>query len=168
MWHQNICSVKIFAAKEYLQPQNICSLRIFVHSRLVGIALSGPIFSDHGRQNTNLAIKYPPLYFCIRFFHICFHILTTLSQTLCRGNTMNYEIWSILPCWICMRVIVLNFLLVLVPIQICIWEKDYKYSYHKKKYILIGHPNTLHYEKHWKRKERTLTCKTSRRKALFH
>ena len=38
----------------------------------------------------------------------------------------------------------------MVPIQICIREKDYKYFYQEKKDIFIGHPNTLHYEKAFK------------------
>ena len=66
-WRPQNIYVQIFVSSEYLRP-NICALRIIVQSiRQVGIALSGPIFSNLGRQNTNMAIKSLPLYFKVEF-----------------------------------------------------------------------------------------------------
>ena len=80
LWPQIICchgifTGKIFVASHYLLPLNICG-KIFsgseylLHRRQVGIALSRPILSNLGRQNTNMAIKSLPLYLCISLFHI--------------------------------------------------------------------------------------------------
>ena len=66
--------------------QNNCVLRIIVQSiRQVEIALSGPIFSNLGRQNTNMAIKSLLLYFCNRFFHIYF------CKVLLGGEGVNFS-----------------------------------------------------------------------------